>query len=87
MSTIDSPLAATRRTLDNDYVGTRVVFSCTGITFYGTVKRCFLGNQQAKTCDIAYNNGDEEEILLVEFRKRQRLYSRERMYDTEGNPN
>ena len=34
-----------------------------------------------------YDNGDEEEILLVEFRKQQRLYAREGMYNTEGNPN
>ena len=46
--TIDSPLVATRRrtntdtTLDDEYVGTWVAFLCTGLTFYGTVKSCFL---------------------------------------------
>ena len=51
VSTIDSPLASTtRRTLDDKYIGTQwVEFSCTGIiTFYGTVKPVFLGDQQAK---------------------------------------
>ena len=48
MLTIDSLLAATRRrmntdnTLDDEYVGTRVLFLHTGLTFSGTVKRCFL---------------------------------------------
>ena len=42
--TIDLPLAGTRKTLDNDYVGTRVAFLYTGITFYGTMKCCFVGD-------------------------------------------
>ena len=73
--TIDSPLVATRRrtntdtTLDDEYVGTWVAFLCTGLTFYGTVKRCFLGNRQAKTWDIVYDSNNSEEVLLVEFRK------------------
>ena len=70
VSTIDSPLVATRRTLNDKYVGTQVAFLCTGVTFDGTMKHCFLGNRQAKTWDIAYNNGDEEKILLVEFKKK-----------------
>ena len=88
MSTIASPLAATRRTLvADDYVGTRVAFKCLSIVFYGTVKCCFVGDRQAKNWEIVYDNKDKEEILVDEFRKQQRLYTREEMYDTKGNPN
>ena len=36
-------------TLDDDYVGTRVVFLHYCVAFYGTVKCCFRGSRQAKT--------------------------------------
>ena len=88
VSTIDSPLVAIRRTLvADDYVGTRITFKCSGIVFYGTVKRCFVGDSQAKNWEIVYDNKDEEEILVDEFRKQQKLYAKERMYDPKGNPN
>ena len=49
-SSIDSPLTGTRRTLvTDDYVGTQVTFKHSGVVFYGTVKRCFLNDRQAKT--------------------------------------
>ena len=82
--TIDSPLATTNRTLvADDYVGTRVAFKCSGIVLYGTVKRYFVGDRQAKNWEIVYdNNKEEEEILIDQFRKRQRLYAKEGMYDT-----
>ena len=68
-STIDSPLAETRRTLvPNDYVGTQVAFKCSGIVFYGTVKCCFVGDRQAKNWEIVYDNKDKGEILIDEFR-------------------
>ena len=74
VSPIDSPLAGTKRTLVNDnYVGTRVVFLCSGIVFYGTVKGCFVGDWQAKNWEIVYDNKDKEEILIDEFKKQQRL--------------
>ena len=69
-STIDQPLEATRKTLvADDYVGTRVAFKCLGIVFYGIVKHCFVGDRQAKNRKIVYDNKDEEEILIDEFRK------------------
>ena len=34
-----------------------------------------------------YDNKDEEEILIDEFRKRQTLYAREGIYDTKDNSN
>ena len=87
MLTIDSPLVETRRTLDDDYVGTQVAFLCTSISFYGTMKRYFVGDRRAKNWHIVYDNEDKEEILLDEFRKRQKLYAKEGEYDTVGNPN
>ena len=88
VSTIDSPFAPTRRTLvANDYVGTRVAFKWSGIVFYDTVKRFFVGDRQAKNWEIVYYNKEEEEMLIDEFRKQQRLYTREGIYDIKGNPN
>lgn len=81
-------MAATRRTLVTDnYVGTQVSFKCLGIVFYGTVERCFVGDRQAKNWEIGNDNKDNEEILIDEFRKRQRLYAREGIFDTKRNPN
>ena len=45
-----------------------------------------MDDQRAKNWHIVYDNKDKEEILIDEFRKRQRLYVREEMYDTKGNP-
>ena len=60
-SSIDSPMARTRKTLvssSNYYVGTRVCFKHTGMVFYGTVKCCFLNDQQARTWECVYDNND-----------------------------
>ena len=51
------------------------------------MKRCFLNDQQAKTWECVYDNKDKEELLAVDFRKQQRLYAKEGMYDPKGNPN
>ena len=34
-----------------------------------------------------YDNKDEEELLAVDFQKRQRMYAKEGMYDPKGNVN
>ena len=54
-----------RSTLDDKYVGIRVAFWHTGLAFYCTMKRCFLGSWQAKTWHIVYGNTDSEDVLLV----------------------
>ena len=80
-SSIDSPLTLTRRTLvvSDDYVGTRVAFKYSGIAFYGTVKRCFLNDRLAKTWECMYDNTDEEELLAVDFQKKNCMPKRECM--------
>ena len=85
---IDSPLTQTKRTLvsvSDDYVGTRVCFEHSGDLFYGTVKRCFTNDGQARTWECVYDNKDVEEILAVDFHKRQKLYAKEGIYDLKGN--
>ena len=73
--------------VSDDYVGTRVCFEHSGLLFYGTVKRCFTNDQQARTWECVYdNNKDVEEILAVDFHKRQKLYKKERQYDPKINP-
>ena len=42
--TVGQQKQRTRSTPNDEYVGTRVSFSCSGVAFYGTVKRCFLGD-------------------------------------------
>ena len=76
-----------RSTLDDEYVCIRVVFLHTGLAFYGTMKGYYLGSQQAKTWHIVYNNKDLGDVLPVLLRQQQRLYTRERIYDTVGHPN
>ena len=71
--------------VSDDYVGTRVCFEHSGILFYGTVKRCFMNDQQARTWECVYDNKDVEEILAVVFHKRQKLYAKERQYDPKIN--
>ena len=71
--------------VSDDYVGTRVCFEHSGILFYGTVKRCFMNDQQARTWECVYDNKDVEEILAVAFHKRQKLYAKERQYDPKIN--
>ena len=86
---IDSPLTQTKRTLvsvSDDYVGTRVCFEHSGDLFYVTVKRCFTNDGQARTWECVYDNKDVEEILAVDFHKRQKLYKKERQYDPKINP-
>ena len=71
--------------MSKDYVRTWVTFKHSGIVFYGTVKRCFLNAQLARTWECVYDNTDVEDILAVDFRKRQKLYAKEGMYDPKGN--
>ena len=49
------------------------------------MKRCFLNDRQAKTWECVYDNTDEEELLAVDFHKRQKMYAKEGMYDLKGN--
>ena len=56
-----------RSALDNEYVGTRVSFSCSSVAFYGTVKCYFLDDRRAKTRYVLYYNEDDEDILLPQL--------------------
>ena len=88
VSSMDLPLAGTRRTLVTDnYIGTRVAFKCIGGVIYGTVRHFFLNDRQAKTWECVYDNKDKEELLVVDFRKQQKLYAKERMYGPKINSN
>ena len=71
--------------MSEDYVGTRVCFKHSGIVFYGTVKRCFLNDRLARTWECVYDNNDVEDILAVDFHKRQKSYAKKGMYDPKGN--
>ena len=68
-------------TPDIEFVGIRVSFMCEDVAFYGTVKRCFVSDQRAKTWYVLYNDGDEEDILHPTMLIRQRHYARHGMYD------
>ena len=69
-------------TQEDEFVGTRVSFSCGGIAFYGTVKSCFMNDRRKKTWYVLYDNGkDEEEILRPEMLVRQKHYVRHGKYD------
>ena len=62
--------------IENNFVGSRVAFMIGDVAFCGTVKRCFLGTQNARTWYIQYDNGDEK-ILVITFRQQQRFYTKE----------
>ena len=69
-------------TQEDEFVGTRVSFSCGGIAFYGTVKSCFMNDRRKKIWYVLYDNGkDEEEILRPEMLVRQKHYVRHGKYD------
>ena len=69
-------------TEDDEFVGSCVSFSCGGLAFYGTVKRCFMNDRRKKTWYIVYDNDtDEEEILRPTMLVRQKHYVRHGKYD------
>ena len=66
-------------TQNDEFVGTRVSFSCEGVAFYGTVKRCSVSDclSRQKIWYVLYDNGkDEEDILCPTMLIRQRHYTR-----------
>ena len=72
--------------LTDFYVGSRVAVKLGVIPFFCTIKSCQLGVRNDKLWYIKYNGGvDEEEVLILELRQRQKLYQKEQGNDTVGN--
>ena len=97
-SSIDSPMATAARATnvnveDSDdeeckqtLIGTRVAVKLGVLPFFGTILSCRLGIRNAMLWFIQYDDGvDEEEVLIADLRQRQKLYLKHQSDDTVGN--